>query len=1186
MTILSRQPVPAERLRVRVTSDSALRDEATPDTAQPDHGDRTGARSLRSALETVGPDSRITGRCWGLTAIGSVGSLPASRSARVGDASELGLEPRRIATARVIDEFTSAWERGEAPAVEAYLDRLDATDPEWAVELIYRAYCLAELDGKTPDSSAYLNRFARYRVPLERLLQLHDACSPSLLNRWLGVARLEAQMPQAGDSIGPYRLGRELGRGAFARVFLAEQTNLADRLVVVKVSARMTREPWLLARAQHAHIVEIVSHALVNDGAFQLICMPFWGGATLSSVLERRRMLGRRAVSGRDLLADLDSVAAPEYPAVHAARPARALLASVSYAQALAWVVARLAEALDHAYRRNVAHGDVKPSNILLSADGNPMLLDFNLARDGVTAGTDRDAEPDRLADPGGTLAYMAPERLWKLTAHESTCSNDDPGHSEFGAGQDLPHCLAIDPDLPLSELAPHRADLYALGMVLLEALSGQRPALFVPPDPVGLTSRRAWLRSAARAYALARDHRAHAIIRDSEQAGGQAIPPGLRTILQCCLEPEAARRYQRGTELAEDLDRWRTQQPLAFALEPFWQQTIPRWLRRQRRMLAAAALSMAVGLVTTAVVWHRSNQFFDQDRERAALDKLARHWDDPAVRTYSYSRRNNREFLLEFEKPQVVEAARRALRDYDILDVDDGPAAGDWRRRDSLRCLPANDREDLELWLIEQAYRYCRALDDRPRSPADWRRALAILDRATDPLRIPAFDSLRRRLTDKLGTDSPPALHDSRRTSAPPWVDEYFLGLVAESEREPAPLDAIASTSSNSADLCAILGAQTREQRQAAERALKHYQKSLALRVESFWVRYRAAGTAFGLGRCAEAASHLEQSLQRRPENAVLRGQLAGCLIALEAYPEALEQCDQALAKAPEHAEFYRTRAFIRAILGQHEGLRDDLKQFEMLSRILPRTLWDIPGTAGSADVSRPGNRALPRAFDIESPVAAHAAGRTSPGASSVTDRGDLDSRTELALIIQGSGAFELADAEAAKILVLDPGHLAARWLRVMRAIEGHRFDEIRQDLDLVLNHAELENYVRTQPNRLTRFHWMTNRYLIAGSFEEARMVARRAVDLAIMLRIPMRGSCHFYLARALAMKARSDPEFVQGAAEQLYLAIAANAGFREWYRQEGDFDPVRSPIDAALKQMEDPATVRSRLASRSLTP
>ena len=95
-------------------------------------------------------------------------------------------------------------------------------------------------------------------------------------------------------------------------------------------------------------------------------------------------------------------MAAPEFPAVHTTRAARDLLAGLSHSQAVAWIGARLAEALDHAFSRDAAHGDVKPSNILLSADGNPFLLDFNLARDASLAGMSHCA-----IDLGGTLAYM-----------------------------------------------------------------------------------------------------------------------------------------------------------------------------------------------------------------------------------------------------------------------------------------------------------------------------------------------------------------------------------------------------------------------------------------------------------------------------------------------------------------------------------------------------------------------------------------------------------------------------------------------------------------------------------------------------------------------------------------------------------------------------------------------------------
>src|SRR5262249_54410650 len=144
------------------------------------------------------------------------------------------LDARRWELPPVIEEFTEAWEQGEAPVAEAYLDRLHPDDSEGAVELIYREYCLAEADGQEPDPSSYLARFPRQREALERLLRMHRACSPSLLGRWLEPGRAEGGLPQAGDSIGPFVLCRELGRGSFARVFLAEQADLENRRVVVK----------------------------------------------------------------------------------------------------------------------------------------------------------------------------------------------------------------------------------------------------------------------------------------------------------------------------------------------------------------------------------------------------------------------------------------------------------------------------------------------------------------------------------------------------------------------------------------------------------------------------------------------------------------------------------------------------------------------------------------------------------------------------------------------------------------------------------------------------------------------------------------------------------------------------------------------------------------------------------------
>jgi serine/threonine protein kinase/tetratricopeptide (TPR) repeat protein len=1157
-----------------------------PPTAAGLSGDRGGRTDLRreegtgrrpDAASAAGPDA--AGSRWGvdsdapLSSSSGAGSELQCRSWATGRERPSRLRPpsqpgwpaagsSRAPDSRwewppVLDEFTAAWARGEAPAVEAYLRRLDPDDSEAAVELIYREYCLVEADGGQPDASSYLARFPGHREPLERLLRLHAACSPSLLGRWLEPA--EDELPEAGDSIGPYRLRRELGRGSFARVFLAEQADLEDRLVVVKVSSRATSEPWLLARVRHAHIVEIVTYAQVNDGAFQLICMPFWGGATLAAVLAARRRRGRAGVSGVDLLADLDEVGAPEYPAVHPARPARAMLASLSYSQALAWIVARLAEALGHAFSREVAHGDVKPSNILLSADGIPMLLDFNLARDGA-AGADGPAGPN---DPGGTLAYMAPERLHRLGSLEPA------GDRSPAAGRDAG---GTDP-------APHLADIYALGTVLLEALTGRPPATVEAPRAPGRQSRLACLRAAARAHGVARDRSARSLIRLSEAAACRTIAPGLRTILERCLDPDPACRYRRASELAEDLDRWRTDRPPAFTAEPFWGQALPRWVRRHRRALATTALATAVGLIVTFAAWLGSARVLHQTLEAVAMQKLARHWDGAEARTYRYQRPQAPR-LLEPEDPRTVEAALRALNDYEVL----GPL--DWRRREDVRRLPAADRDDLELWILEQAYRYGRALVDRPDSPADWLRALDLLARAAGPTSIPAFDPIRHRLGARLGRGTAPAPSGSSARQAPAWLDRYLLGVVAECEPEPQDGSLAAGiptpTPLGSADVARILDAQARARLRAAERALRHYRAVLEVRPDSFWGHYRAAVASYALDRpddphhvrIAEAAAHLEACLNRRPGNPVLSAQLAGCLMILQRFPDALQQCDRALDGAPELAEFYRSRAFIRTKLGQTGGLGGDLLHFELRSGLLPRASWDRDG---ARDVPGTGAHRFPTLgaiVDRETRLGGVALlSGTNPIGESPPE--ELDARVVLAGAILEAGAVELAEAELVKVLALDSRHLAARWAHAVQAVRARRFDEAWQDLAVVLNHADLPEHLRQDPSRLERLHLWAYSYLQAGRVEEARTIARQALDCAIDLKVP-RGEAHLNLARVHAVAGRTDPRSLIGAAKQLFRAFAANPGNRSRYQLEPIFDPVRPQIEAELRRMPGPAEMR----------
>src|SRR5262249_56183347 len=124
------------------------------------------------------------------------------------------------------------------------------------------------------------------------------------------------------------------------------------------------------------------------------------------------------------------------------APPILAMLEGLDYVQSVLWLVARLADGLAHAHDRGILHRDLKPANILLSDEGQPMLLDFGVAED-----TKLGAAAARV---GGTLPYMAPEHLDAVQG--------GPGRVTAGS------------------------DVYSLGVILYELLTGRHPFPAPPP--------------------------------------------------------------------------------------------------------------------------------------------------------------------------------------------------------------------------------------------------------------------------------------------------------------------------------------------------------------------------------------------------------------------------------------------------------------------------------------------------------------------------------------------------------------------------------------------------------------------------------------------------------------------------------------------------------------------------------
>jgi serine/threonine protein kinase/Flp pilus assembly protein TadD len=366
-------------------------------------------------------------------------------------------------------------------------------------------------------------------------------------------------LPDVGTELLGFRLLRELGRGSFARVFLAEQADLAGRLIVLKVSRMAGDEPQTLAQLQHTNIVPIYSVHDDPQGGLRAFSMPYFGGASLSAVLTRLWADVPRPTQGAQLRSALEAFRAPGPPSPPSGegraaegagpdapdRPPGPAWAGLTYVRAVAWIVARLAEALQHAHQRGVLHRDIKPSNVLLGEDGQPMLLDFNVAQ--------REGDEKAAALLGGTVAYMAPEHLRAL------------------AQRDLSQARTVD----------RRSDVYSLGMVLYELLVGVRPFDQSASYSAELPELAAMAVERAAAVPSARHMRAD-------------VPWGLESILRRCLAPAPEDRYQQAGELTEDLQRFLEDRPLRHAPELSTKEVVRKWARRHPRLTSSASVAAA----------------------------------------------------------------------------------------------------------------------------------------------------------------------------------------------------------------------------------------------------------------------------------------------------------------------------------------------------------------------------------------------------------------------------------------------------------------------------------------------------------------------------------------------------------------------------------------------------------------
>jgi serine/threonine-protein kinase len=377
---------------------------------------------------------------------------------------------------------------------------------------------------------------------------------------------VELQHQRLGDR---FDLVSKSGKGQFGEVYKAKDL-LLDRYVAIKVPFRKSLtysqlsmiqyEAQAAAQLEHPNIVRIYEILRASN--------PVTGPAGDSTAI--RKSKSDKTVAGTET--DIDSGRKIE------AEPGSLCIISqwidglslkeciAKYKgnyDAIARFVATVAKAIDFAHQNGIIHRDLKPANIMVDAQDNPYVTDFGLAR--------RDRRPTE-SDDGSTTVMVVGIR---------------------GEILGTPAYMSPQQAKGLSHQVDGRTDVYSLGIILYEMLTGKRP-----------------FEGGSRALLY---RVIHEDIPDPRKIDKQ-IPRDLVSICQKAAEKEPSARYASAAEMAADLDRFLKREPILADPWP-WQRRAWRWVRLNRAPIAiAASILLLFGIIVQASIPNRP------DWERTAL--------------------------------------------------------------------------------------------------------------------------------------------------------------------------------------------------------------------------------------------------------------------------------------------------------------------------------------------------------------------------------------------------------------------------------------------------------------------------------------------------------------------------------------------------------------------------------------